>query len=143
MHIMVLKHVSDIYGSAGGHTLNSEVKPSSMMSGADEMDQIQGLVIFNQEGQSYKNAQGKTALKYVIHHLSTLKPERRNLMLTKTLEYLWKHTHCSAVKINVHHYKVMKTKPGETKPTAVFESDADLRALLKERKFRWKNIVNG
>ena len=144
LHVMVLKHVSDVYGSAGGHTIasqQSQQRPMSMQS--DEMDQIHGLVIFNQESASTKNAQGKTALKYVIHHVSSLKTEKRALMLGKTLEYLWKHTHCAAVKINLYHFSVMKKKPGAKEATPTMDADADLKAMLKQLRFKWKCIKNG
>ena len=63
-------------------------------------------------------------------------------MLSKSLEYLWKHTHCSAVKINLYHFKVMKKKAGAKEATPTMDADQDLKAMLKQLKFKWKNIKN-
>ena len=39
LHVMVLKHVSDVYGSAGGHTLQSHnTSDKRPLSQQDELD---------------------------------------------------------------------------------------------------------
>lgn len=78
----------------------------------------------------------------MLHHVSALKRARLALVWNKALEYVWKHTHCAAIKVNLYHYQLMKKKAGATEATMTMDSDPELKAILKERKFRWKNIAN-
>lgn len=55
-------------------------------------------------------------------------------MFDLALEYIWKHTHCSAIRI--HQYFIKETE-GEA-PIA----DKKFREFLKDRGFKWKNLTN-
>ena len=55
-------------------------------------------------------------------------------MLNKCLEYIWKNTHCASVAIKLFHWQDASGK---------FVVDESMKALLKERKFKWKRISNG
>jgi len=91
-------------------------------------------VLVNQNPELIRNkTTGKAETKYVIHHLSTTLIDNRGVMLSKALEFIWKNTHCATIRITLYHYK---NKAG------VFEVDEDLKKILKERKFKWKNICN-
>jgi hypothetical protein len=48
-----------------------------------------------------------------------------SMMMNKTLEYIWKNTHCSSIKINIYHYNVTKTVNDEQK--TVMEGNPGLK----------------
>jgi len=50
------------------------------------------------------------------------------------LEYIWKNTHCSAIRLNLYHIK--------NKENGEFRVDPDIKELLKSRKFKWKTVIN-
>lgn len=55
-------------------------------------------------------------------------------MLDQALDYIWKETHCSAVRLNLYHIK--------NKESGQLKADPEIKALLKERKFKWKTVQN-
>ena len=64
---------------------------------------INGLVIFNQTASAFKNEKGTSCMKVVLHHVSTIDIGQRNLIFEKTLDFIWRHTHCSAIRLNLYH----------------------------------------
>lgn len=86
-------------------------------------DNINGLVIFNQEANQFKNAAGTSSLKVSLHHVSSLYIEQRDAVFDLALEYIWKHTHCSAIRLNLYHIK--------NKETGQIKADPDIKAFLK------------
>jgi hypothetical protein len=64
---------------------------------------VKGLVIFNQESQSTKLPNGKTAIKVVIHHFSAVEKINREVIFERALEFIWKNMHCSVIRINLNH----------------------------------------
>jgi len=50
------------------------------------------------------------------------------------LEYIWKETHCSAIRLNLFHIK--------NKDSGKLAADPSIKALLKSRKFKWKTVIN-
>jgi hypothetical protein len=50
------------------------------------------------------------------------------------LEYIWKETHCSAIRLNLFHIK--------NKDSGKLAADPSIKGLLKSRKFKWKTVIN-
>lgn len=96
--------------------------------------QIRGLVIFNQESLSTKLPNGRAAVKVQLHHLSTIDLQNRETILDMAMDYIWKFMHCAAVRINVFHFQA----PGADQ----LRPDPELRKMLKDRKFKWKTVIN-
>jgi len=53
--------------------------------------------------------------------------------LHQAMEYIWKHTHCAAIRINVYH---LKQADGTVK------ADPEIKSLLKAKMFKWKTVIN-
>lgn len=70
----------------------------------------------------------------MLHHISAIKKEDREVLFDQTLEFLWKYSHCQAIRLNLFHIKNAET--GDTK------ADPEIKAILKLKKFKWKTVVN-
>lgn len=97
-------------------------------------DTIFGLVIFNEEASAIKTAAGTSSLKVILHHVSCLQIEQREKLFDNAMEYIWKHTHCSAIRVSLYHSK--------SKDSGMLQADPALKQFLKSRKFKWKTVVN-
>ena len=95
---------------------------------------IFGLVIFNEEASAIKTAAGTSSLKVILHHVSCLQIEQREKLFDNAMEYIWKHTHCSAIRVSLYHSK--------SKDSGMLKADPALKQFLKSRKFKWKTVVN-
>lgn len=84
LHILVMKHITDL--------------------SKNDASSIQGLVIFNLETNSAK-VNGKPLSKVILHHISTVKKENREFIFDQALEFIWKYSHCDAIKLNLFHLK--------------------------------------
>ena len=73
-------------------------------------------------------------MKVVLHHISTIDLSQRELIFSKTLDFIWRHTHCSAIRLNLYHI----IDPDTGKQAA----DKEIKALLKSKKFKWKTVKN-
>jgi hypothetical protein len=113
LHILVMKHLTDL-------TKN-------------DSDSIQGLVIFNQETNTNK-VNGKPTSKVMLHHISTVKKENQEFIFDQALEFIWKYSHCDAIRIALYHIK--------NPDNGSFKPDAEIKALLKVKKFKWKTVIN-
>lgn len=49
------------------------------------------------------------------------------------MEYIWRHTHSIAIRINIYHFK---DSQGNLK------ADPEIKSLLKAKKFKWKTVIN-
>jgi len=78
---------------------------------------INGLVIFNQDCHPFKNEKGTSSLKIVLHHVSSIYIEQRNMIFEKALDFIWRHTHCSAIRLNLFHIMDGETKLLKADPT--------------------------
>lgn len=54
-------------------------------------------------------------------------------MLDLALDFIWKTMHCASIKIFLHHYKQQDHK---------LKVNEELKALLKQRRFKWKTLKN-
>jgi hypothetical protein len=70
----------------------------------------------------------------MLHHISAIKKEDREDLIDQTLEYIWKRSHCRAIRLNLYHIKNSET--GQLK------ADPEIKAILKLKKFKWKTVVN-
>lgn len=113
LHILVMKNLTDL-------TKND---PSS----------IQGLVIFNVDSNSHK-INGKTQQKVILHHISTVKKENREFIFDQALEFIWKYSHCDAIRLNLYHIK--------SPENGSMKADPEIKAVLKLKKFKWKTVIN-
>jgi hypothetical protein len=52
-----------------------------------------------------KGANGKNQIKIIIHHLSCIDSAYKLQALTDSMDYIWKHTHSMAIRINIYHFK--------------------------------------
>ena len=84
LHILVMKHINDL-------TKN-------------DANSIQGLVIFNMDTNAHK-VSGKTQSKVILHHISTVKKEDRETIFDQALDFIWKYSHCDAIRLNLYHVK--------------------------------------
>ena len=84
LHVLVLKNMTDL----SKHDVNS----------------IQGLVIFNQESNSAK-LQGNLSKKVILKHISAIKKTDTEVLFDQTLEFIWKYSHCQAIRLNLFHIK--------------------------------------
>lgn len=50
-----------------------------------------------------------------------------------SLEFIWKTMHCASIRIFLHHYKQQDDK---------IKVNEELKALLKQRRFKWKTLKN-
>ena len=57
----------------------------------------------------------------------------RDEIFDQAIKYIFQHTHCSAIKLNLYHLN---------HPDGTFKADPDIKQLLKLRKFRWKTVKN-
>ena len=94
---------------------------------------IHGLIVFNQDSNSFKVQADRTAIKVTLHHISATNKDNRNEIFDQALKYIWKHTHCSAIRLNLYH---VKGQDGS------FMADPEIKMLLKARKFKWKTVKN-
>lgn len=74
-------------------------------------------------------------MKINIHHVSTQFEQQKNAIFDMALEYIWKHTHCCAIKINVWEDSLKKGDPS-------VKINKEFEKFLKARDFKWKNIEN-
>lgn len=74
----------------------------------NDASSIQGLVIFNQESNSAK-INGKPSSKVVLHHISTVNKENREFIFDQALEFIWKYSHCDAIRLILNHVKNKQT----------------------------------
>jgi len=116
LHILVLKETETV------------TKPSD--SDAD----IKGLVIFNQESLSAKLDNGRFAVKILLHHVSAIEMKERETILDMAIDYIWKNMHCSAVRMNLYHFKAPDSEQ--------LKADPDMKKMLKVKKFKWKTVIN-
>jgi len=70
-----------IKDSMDGFDLHILVLKDPTQASNDDDNQVKGLVIFNQESQSAKLPNGKTAIKVVIHHISAVQQINREVIL--------------------------------------------------------------
>lgn len=120
--------------SMDGLDLHILVLKETQSAGDNNDDTIKGLVIFNQEALSGKLANGRAAVKMLIHHVSSIDPQNRETVLDMAMDYIWRCMHCAAVKLNLHHFK----HAGEDQRKA----DPEMKRLLKVKKFKWKTVIN-
>jgi len=116
LHILVLKETEAV------------TKPTD--SDAD----IKGLVIFNQESLSAKLDNGRFAVKILLHHVSAIEMKERETILDMAIDYIWKNMHCSAVRMNLYHFKAPDSEQ--------LKADPDMKKMLKVKKFKWKTVIN-
>ena len=116
LHILVLKETEAV------------AKPSEC--DAD----IKGLVIFNQESLSAKLDNGRFAVKILLHHVSAIEMKERETILDMAIDYIWKNMHCSAVRMNLYHFKAPDSEQ--------LKADPDMKKMLKVKKFKWKTVIN-
>ena len=68
---------------------------------------IRGLVIFHQDSTPTKSLstglKDATQMKIILQHISSINPGRRAEIIDKTLEFVYRETHCSAVRVNLFH----------------------------------------
>ena len=113
LHILVMKHLTDL--------------------SKNDASSIQGLVIFNQESNTSK-VNGKPSSKIILHHISTVKKENRDFIFDQALDFIWKYSHCDAIRMNLYHIK--NPESGQMK------ADPEIKAILKVKKFKWKTVIN-
>lgn len=105
---------------------------------APDASNIKGLVILNQDSAPVKSLSsgGKEIMKMkiILQHISCLNLSRRSEIMDKALEYINRETHCGAVRVNLFHIK-----HGDT---GQLKADPGIKAILKERKFKWKTVQN-
>lgn len=88
LHILVMKNMTDL--------------------SKNDASSIQGLVIFNQESNAAK-LNGKPSSKIILHHISTVKRENREFIFDLALDFIWKYSHCDAIRLNLFHMKDQET----------------------------------
>lgn len=54
------------------------------------------------------------------------------MFVEQTLTYIWKHMHCSVIRISLYHYQ-----QGDK-----FQVNPLLKSLLKTKGFKWKTVTN-
>ena len=50
------------------------------------------------------------------------------------LDYIWKNMHCSAIRMNLYHFKAPDSDQ--------LKADPEMKKLLKAKKFKWKTVIN-
>ena len=113
LHILVMKNMTDL--------------------SKNDASSIQGLVIFNQESNTAK-VNGIPSSKVILHHISTVNLDNREQIFDLAVDFIWKYSHCDAIRLNLYHIKNSET--GSVK------ADPDIKALLKLKKFKWKTVKN-
>jgi len=92
---------------------------------------IEGLILFGQESNSAK-LMGKNTVKMVLYHISVVNQDLKDELFDLGLDFIWKNTHCSAIRLNLFHI----TNDAATK------ADPEIKKILKQRKFKWKTVQN-
>jgi len=41
----------------------------------------------------------------MLHHISAIRKEDREILFDQALEFLWKYSHCDAIRLNLFHIK--------------------------------------
>lgn len=113
LHVLAFKNVNQI------ETLNPNM--------------VQGLIIFNTDANSFKVQADRTAIKVTIHHISVINKDNKNEIFDQALKYIWLHTHCHSIRLNLYHFKDADGK---------LKADPETKQLLKSRKFKWKTVKN-
>ena len=77
--------------------------------------------------------QGKASKKIVLQHISAIEKADVDILFDQALEFLWKYSHCHAIRLNLFHVKY---------PDGSIKADPEIKAILKLKKFKWKTVVN-
>ena len=77
--------------------------------------------------------QGKASNKIVLQHISAIQKADVEILFDQALEFLWKYSHCHAIRLNLSHVKY---------PDGSIKADPEIKAILKLKKFKWKTVVN-
>lgn len=93
-----------------------------------------GLLAFNVDTMIQK--QTEKQVKVNLYHL-TLTEEYASQdyesLVDMALEYIWKHMHCSTIKLSIYHY---------TDADGKIQVETKLRDLFKSKCFKWKTVTN-
>lgn len=65
-------------------------------------------------------------------HLSSVESQNYEELLDLGLDYIWKIMHCASIRIFLHHYK----------QDDKIKVNDEIKALLKQRRFKWKTLKN-
>jgi hypothetical protein len=60
--------------------------------------------------------------------------EQREQVIKRAIDWIWLHTHCCAIKINLYHIYNPQTKD--------YKAEPKLLDFLKQIEFKWKNVIN-
>jgi hypothetical protein len=63
-----------------------------------------------------------------------VKKENRDLIFDQAIDFIWKYSHCDAIRLNLYHIK--------NKVDGSLKADPEIKNILKVRKFKWKTVIN-
>ncbi len=68
-----------------------------------------------------------------LYHLSTLLGDDEfQSFVDAALTYIWKHMHCSVIRLSLYHYE----------DNGKLQVNPVLKNLLKTKGFKWKTVTN-
>lgn len=92
---------------------------------------MSGLIAFNVDTMVQKQTQKIT--KVNLYHLSTLLgDDEYPAFVDAVLAYIWKHMHCSVIRLSLYHYE----------ENGKLQVNPMLKNLLKTKGFKWKTVTN-
>lgn len=71
--------------------------------------------------------------KVKLFHISSVDPACTEEVLDLGLDFIWRTMHCGLIKVFLHHYKNQDGK---------MKVNMDIKKLLKDRRFKWKQLKN-
>lgn len=66
--------------------------------------------------------------------MSAIDLKDRETIFDMAIDYIWKHMHCSAIRMNLYHFKPQDSDQ--------LKADPDMKKMLKAKKFKWKTVIN-
>lgn len=87
--------------------------------------EVKGILVFNQDASE--------PTRVNLLNVSTLDMTSYEEVLDLALDFIWKTMHCASIRVFLHHFKHADEK---------MKVNEEIKALLKQRRFKWKTLKN-
>lgn len=87
--------------------------------------EVKGMMVFNQASNE--------PTRVNLFHLSSVDTSSYEEVLDLALDFIWKTMHCSSIRVFLHHFRQAEDK---------MKVNEEIKALLKQRRFKWKTLKN-
>ncbi len=84
-----------------------------------------GILVFNQDSSD--------ASRVNLFNVTSIDQSCFEEVLDMALDFIWKTMHCASIRVFLHHYRHADDK---------MKVNEDIKALFKQRRFKWKTLKN-